>query len=74
MGRFRFPWPRTPDTGPVTEGKIARIAAEQTLKRHQEESAQVSVVVKNLRALRTRNHFGEQIEDLIRARLDEEKG
>lgn len=63
MGKWWKPWHREP---PVTEGTLARVEAEKRLEEHIAQREEVREVAGSLRALRLRNHFSEQIQDLIK--------
>ena len=60
----RWPW-RRPKEPTVTEGTIAREKAERDLEGHRAQREEVREVASSLRWLRVRNHFSEQIQDLI---------
>lgn len=60
----KWPWQRDRKP-PVTEGTLARQKAERDLEEHLAQRQEVSEVASSLRWLRVRNHFSEQIQDLI---------
>jgi hypothetical protein len=60
----KWPWQRRREP-PVTEGTLARVQAERDLEHHLAQRQEVSEVASSLRWLRVRNHFSEQIQDLI---------
>ena len=61
--RLRWPWAKAEP--PFAEGTLARIEAEKSLVEHKAQKVEVEEVASSLRHLRERNHFSEQIQDLI---------
>ena len=60
----KWPWQRVKEPT-ITEGTLARVQAQRDLEGHRAQRQEVSEVASSLRWLRVRNHFSDQIQDLL---------